>query len=140
MFDPLDRPVDSVLDELEPADQTAEERSLKAGRQGASPAVVIYDNVLYPIYGRLPMAPGLDDLVRQLKDAARAFESLNGEIAQVRVVPGDQASVQAAIEQIEAVIDQKTALYRGNPFLEPVVKALKEKYREHIIERGREGV
>ncbi|MDR7008939.1 hypothetical protein [Paraburkholderia strydomiana] len=86
------------------------------------------------------MATGLDDLVRQLKDASRAFESLKGEIAQVRVVPGDHATVQAAIEQIEAAIDQKAALYRGNPFLEPVVKALKEKCRAHIIERGREGV
>ncbi|CAD6560581.1 hypothetical protein LMG28727_07188 [Paraburkholderia kirstenboschensis] len=84
------------------------------------------------------MVEGLDGLVRQLKDASQAFESLEGEIAQVPVVPGDQASVQAAIEQIEAAIDQKAAPYRGNPFVDPVVKALKEKCREHIIERGRE--
>jgi hypothetical protein len=84
------------------------------------------------------MVDGLDGLVRQLKDASQAFESLNGEIARVRVVPGDQASVQAAIEQMEAAIDQMAASYRGNPFVDPVVTALKEKYREHIIERGRE--
>ncbi|REE18354.1 hypothetical protein B0G71_1362 [Paraburkholderia sp. BL27I4N3] len=84
------------------------------------------------------MSEGLDGLVRQLKDAARAFESLNGDIAQVPVVPGDQASVQAAIGQMEAAIDRKAAPYRGNPFVDPVVKVLKEKYREHIIERGRE--
>lgn len=83
------------------------------------------------------MTRGLDDFARQLKDASQAFESLNGDIAQVRVVPGNQASVEAAIEQIEAAIDQKAAPYRGNPFVEPVVKALKEKYRDHIIERGR---
>ncbi|WOD14363.1 hypothetical protein [Paraburkholderia kirstenboschensis] len=84
------------------------------------------------------MIKGLDGFVRQLKDASRAFESLKGEIAPVSVVPGDQASVQAAIEQIEAAIDQRAAPYRGNPFVDPVVKAFKEKYREHIIERGRE--
>lgn len=85
------------------------------------------------------MAQGLDGFARQLEEASRAFKSLDGEIAQVRVVPGDHASVQAAIEQIEAAIDSKAAPYRGNPFVDPVVKALKEKYREHIIERGREG-
>lgn len=84
------------------------------------------------------MTEGLDGFVRQLKDASRAFESLKGEIAQVPVVPEDQASVQAAMERMEAAIDQKAAPYRGSPFVDPVVKALKEKYREYIIERGRE--
>ncbi|TCF97587.1 hypothetical protein BZM26_30665 [Paraburkholderia strydomiana] len=84
------------------------------------------------------MLEGLDGLVRQLKDASRAFGSLKGKIAQVPVVPGDQASVQPAIEQMEAAIDQMAASYRGNPFVDPVIKALKEKHREHIIERGRE--
>lgn len=84
------------------------------------------------------MNRGLDDFARELEEASRAFESLNGEIAHVQVVPGDPASVQAAIDQIEAAIDEKAAPYRGNPFVEPVVKALKERSREHIIERSQE--
>lgn len=84
------------------------------------------------------MTDGLDGTVRQLEDASRAFESLKGAMAQVPVVLGDQASVQAAIEQMEAAIDQMAASCRGNPFVDPVVKALEEKYREHILERGRE--
>lgn len=80
----------------------------------------------------------MGDFAQQMEEASKAFESLNGDIVGVQVVPGDEASVQAAIEQIEAAIDQTAAPYRGNPFVDPVVKALKEKYREQIIARGRE--
>ena len=45
---------------------------------------------------------GLEKLSRELEEASRAFKSLDGDIAQVRVVPGDDASVQAAIRQIVA--------------------------------------
>jgi RecJ-like exonuclease len=80
---------------------------------------------------------GLDKLTRQLEEASRVFKSLDGEITQVTIVPGDQASVQAAIRQMEAAIDQKAAPYRGNPLVDPVVKQLKERYRDDIIKRGR---
>ncbi|CAL8481204.1 DUF2513 domain-containing protein [Caballeronia sp. S22] len=50
---------------------------------------------------------GLDQLTRQLEDASRAFQSLDGEIA--NIVPGDRSSVQAAIVQLEATIDQNAA-------------------------------
>ncbi|CAJ0699301.1 hypothetical protein [Ralstonia wenshanensis] len=79
---------------------------------------------------------GLEKLTRELDEASRAFKSLDGDIAQVRVVPGDDASVQAAIRQIEEAIDRKAAPYRNNPFVSPVVAELKEKYRDHIIKLG----
>ncbi|KAB0632491.1 hypothetical protein WT67_00595 [Burkholderia stagnalis] len=82
------------------------------------------------------MLKGLDKLTRQFDEASRAFKSLDGEIATVRVVPGDEASVQAAIREMEAAIDQKAAPYLGNPLVDPVVKQLKVKYREHIIKRS----
>lgn len=79
---------------------------------------------------------GLEKLSRELDEASRAFKSLDGDIAQVRVVPGDDASVQAAIRQIEEAIDKKAAPYRNNPFVSPVVAKLKEKYRDHILKLG----
>ena len=85
------------------------------------------------------MLKGLDQLTKQLNDASRAIQSLDGEIATVRIVPGDEASVQAAIREMEAAIDRKTALYRGNPLVDSMVTQMKAKYREHIIERSREG-
>ncbi|HGO6123297.1 hypothetical protein WI44_00190 [Burkholderia cepacia] len=82
------------------------------------------------------MLNGLDKLTRQLDEASRAFQSLDGEIATVRVVPGDEESVQAAIREMEAAVDQKAAQYRGNPLVDRVVEQLKARYREHIIERS----
>jgi hypothetical protein len=80
---------------------------------------------------------GLDKLKRQLDEASRAFKSLDGDIAKLSIVPGDQVSVQAAIRQMEAAIDRKAASYRGNPLVDPVVKQLKERYRDEITKRGR---
>lgn len=80
---------------------------------------------------------GLEKLTKQLEEASRAFKSLDGEIAQVRVVPGDQNSVQTAIKQIEDAIDRKATPYHGNQLVASVVKQLKEKYRDHIIKLGR---
>ncbi|WP_053573046.1 hypothetical protein [Caballeronia cordobensis] len=52
---------------------------------------------------------GLDKLTRQLEEASRVFQSLGGELAHVTVVPGEKARVQAAIQQVEAAIDQKVS-------------------------------
>ncbi len=79
---------------------------------------------------------GLEKLTKELDEASRAFKSLDGEIAQARVVPGDDASVQAAIRQIEEAIDKKAAPYHNNPFVSSVVAQLKEKYRDHILKLG----
>ena len=74
---------------------------------------------------------------RQLEEASRAFKSLGGELGHVTVEPGNQASVQAAIVQVEATIDQKAAPYRGNELVDSMVEQLKKRYRDEIIRRGR---
>jgi hypothetical protein len=80
---------------------------------------------------------GLDKLQRELEDAQRAFRSLDGTIATLKFDPSDPQSVQNAIRQMEAVIDSKTAAYRGNPLVTKVAKALKDQYREKIVEQAR---
>jgi hypothetical protein len=84
------------------------------------------------------MAQGFGDLARQLEEASRAFQSLDGEIATVRIVPGDEVSVQAAVREMEAAIDRKAAPYRGNPLVDAMVTQMKAKYREHFIKRNQE--
>lgn len=79
---------------------------------------------------------GLDKLQRQLEDAQRAFQALNGQFAEVRFDPNNQASVQAAIEAMESAIDQKVAPYLGNALVENIVPRMKAKYREAILERA----
>ena len=80
---------------------------------------------------------GLSQLTRQLEEASRAFKSLGGELKQVTLEPGNRASVQAAIQQVEAIIDQKAAPYLGNELVESMVQQLKKRYRDEIIRRGK---
>ncbi len=79
---------------------------------------------------------GFDHLQRQLEEASKAFQSLDGEVARVAFDPNDQASVHAAIQYVEAVIDQKLAPYRGNVMVESVGGQLKEKYHDAILQRA----
>lgn len=80
---------------------------------------------------------GLEKLTKEFDEASRVFQPLDGEIATVPVVPGDDASIQAAIRQIEQTIDSKAARYRNNPLVSALVTQLKETYRDHILELGR---
>lgn len=79
---------------------------------------------------------GLDKLQRDMKDAQRAFQSLDGTIATLKLDPGNQASVDAAIRQMESAIDAKTRQYRGNALVENAAKGLKEQYRKALLERA----
>jgi len=79
---------------------------------------------------------GLEKLTKEFDEAARVFQSLDGEVATVPVVPGDDASIQAAIRQIEQTIDSKAARYRDNPLVSALVAQLKATYRDQIIKLG----
>ena len=82
------------------------------------------------------MITGLDKLQKDLADAQRAFQSLDGTIATLRFDPDSQASVNAAIRQMESAIDAKVSRYSGNALVENVAKGLKEQYRRAILERA----
>jgi hypothetical protein len=75
---------------------------------------------------------GLDQFQRQLSQAGEAFKSLDGTVATLRFNSGDPASIDAAHRQVDDAIDAKIAPYRGNPLVENIAKALREKYHAHI--------
>jgi len=76
---------------------------------------------------------------RQVEDACRAFQSLDRELAKISLTPGDAAGLAAAIRQMEAAIDRKAAPFRGNTFVEPYIKPLKDKYCAAIVEKAAVG-
>ncbi|MGB3549627.1 MAG: hypothetical protein WA993_02980 [Candidatus Binatus sp.] len=82
---------------------------------------------------------GLDKLQRDLEEAQRAFRSLDGTITTLKFNPADPKSVEEAIRQMEAAVDSKTALYRGNLLVSKVAQGLKDKYREKIRGRSNTG-
>lgn len=81
---------------------------------------------------------GLDKLQRELKDAQRALQSLDGTITTLKFDPEEPASVQAAIRQMETAIDSKTAPYRKNAMVMQIADAMKEEYRKAIRDQKAE--
>jgi|HubBroStandDraft_1064217.scaffolds.fasta_scaffold109381_3 hypothetical protein len=79
---------------------------------------------------------GLNELQRKLEEASKTFQSLDGEIATLRFNPRDAISVGGAIVQIEAAVDARIALYKGNPLVGSVAEKLKEKYRAAILKKA----
>jgi len=79
---------------------------------------------------------GLEKLQRELADAQRAFQALDGTIATLKFDPTDPTSVDGAIRQMEVAIDNKTAPYHGNDLVKKVAQGLKDAYRKKILERS----
>ena len=76
---------------------------------------------------------------QRVEEACRAFQSLDGELAKVSLTPGDYAGLAAALRQMEAAIDRKAAPFRGNTFVEPYLKPLKDKYCAAILAKAAAG-
>ena len=76
---------------------------------------------------------------QRLEEACVAFQSLDGELAKIRLTPGDSAGLEAALRQMEAAVERKAAPFRGNTFVEPYVKPLKDKYCAAIRAKAGKG-
>ena len=76
---------------------------------------------------------GLDSLQKMLGDASRAFEKLDGEIAEVSFDPDDPASVKGAIRSMEITIDRKVGAFKSNPIVAQLIPQMKAKYRDAIL-------
>lgn len=79
---------------------------------------------------------GLDKLQKQLDEAGKAFQALDGELTTLQFDPTDPASVESAVTQIEQAIDIKIGPYRGNVMVEGIAEELKQKYRQEICDRA----
>jgi len=75
---------------------------------------------------------GLDALGKELEDAQRAMKSLDGELATLRIDPNNP---QAAISEMERLVDAKVARYRGNAIVDKMVEGSKEAFRRAILEQ-----
>ena len=79
---------------------------------------------------------GLDRLQKQLKEAEEAFAELDGNIGEVSFNPADPASIEAAINDVERMIDERVGRYSDNPIVAPAIEGMKEQYRAAIIEKA----
>lgn len=79
---------------------------------------------------------GLDKIQKELSDAQRALESLDGELGTVKFDPTDPGSIEAAIEAMETLIDEKTAEFSSNSIVMDLAQAMKDQYRNGIVEQA----
>lgn len=79
---------------------------------------------------------GLDQLSRQLEQAQEALGELDGELGTVQFDPSDPASIEAAIQHVEQLVESRVASWPDNPLVRQVVGGLKEQYRQTILDRA----
>lgn len=81
---------------------------------------------------------GIDKLTRELDDAQKALADLDGELGTVSFGPNDPASLEAAIQEVARIIDERVGSCASNALVGPLVEQMKEAYREGILQRAAE--
>lgn len=79
---------------------------------------------------------GLDKLQRELNEASKAMEEIDGELGTVSFNPNDPSSIEAAISEANRLIDDKLGPYSDNSIIGPMMEEMKEKYREGLLEKA----
>ena len=57
---------------------------------------------------------GLDKISRDLEDAQKALSEMDGELGSVSFDPHDPASIEAAVQEVERLIDERLGSYASN--------------------------
>lgn len=78
---------------------------------------------------------GLDKLTREMDELAKFTKAIDGNFVTVKFDPHDPASVRAAIRQMEAAVDAKSAPYRSNKLVMDLAVKSKEQFRQGIRSR-----
>lgn len=81
---------------------------------------------------------GLDELQKELSEASKAMEEMDGELGSVSLNPHDPSSIEAAISRTNQMIDEKLGSYSDNSIIGPMIEELKEKYRDSLLEKAAE--
>ena len=81
---------------------------------------------------------GLDKLQKELAEAQRALGELDGELGTVNFNPHDPVSIEAAIQSVCQMIEERAGRYASNPLVGPLIEQMKEAYREGILQKASE--
>jgi hypothetical protein len=79
---------------------------------------------------------GFDKLSNDLEDAQKAISAIDGELGSVTFDPHDPVSIEAAVQEVGRLIDQRLGSYESNPIVGPLAESMKENYRREIIDRA----
>lgn len=76
-----------------------------------------------------------DELARTLAEAGEGLKALQDEVIEASFDPDDPASVQAAIEHVDATIDAKVARFHGNALVQEAADQIKAECRANILQQ-----
>lgn len=79
---------------------------------------------------------GFDELSRNLAEAQKALAALDGELGTVSFDPNDPGSIDAAIQEVERLVDERLGSRAANPVIGPMIDGMKERYRQGILDRA----
>lgn len=77
---------------------------------------------------------GFDKLAKSAEQASRALKNFDSEIDGLEFDPTDPGSIDRAISDMEAKIDERVGSARNNPFVAPLAQVMKDAYRQKILE------
>ena len=77
---------------------------------------------------------GFDELEKEFKDAEKAIAEIDGKFGEVNFDPHDPASIEAAIQSVNRLIDEKLGAYESNLIVGELIEGLKEEYRQGILD------
>lgn len=76
------------------------------------------------------------NLIKELNQAQKALGCLDGTLTTVEFNPNEPASIHAAIQRVEAAIDQAVSPYLRNPLVQQLTDGMKKSYAGAINERA----
>jgi hypothetical protein len=81
---------------------------------------------------------GFGEITRELKEAQKALADLDGELGSVSFNPNDPESIEAAIQAMEQMVDDRTGRYSRNSIIGPMAEEMKASYRQAILDKATE--
>lgn len=79
---------------------------------------------------------GMDKLKRKTDELGRFSRDIDGHVGEVSYDPSDPGSIERAIQTMEAMIDEKSAPYASNDWIQSLAARSKEHFRAGILEQA----
>lgn len=81
---------------------------------------------------------GFRELEKELKALQNAAAALDGDIAEITCDANDPSSIDSAMAQINAAVDERVRGIPQTPTVKKFVSSLKEKFRQHLLDKALE--
>lgn len=76
---------------------------------------------------------GLDGLPQEIRDPEKAVAAMDGPVREISFEPDDPASVQAAQEVVDRLVNEKVGKFGSASIAHEILEAAKESFRISIL-------